>query len=224
MDNNNNTQLPAIVNTPDEYRRSPIPIVVQPFMERTNMEYFGPEQHNIDMEEIVADQQNPLQILGKFEGDWLNDLKIAVGLAEQCLFTNRAVHPDYLYLTEITDAMPKISKMVELLGFDKLVKAKIQFQRPGCNAPRHRDTDLLPGHIRILVTLAPWEWGQYIFYNNTVFCEWDAGTILWADTRKVWHSTTNTSYHTRPLLAITGAPSLELQELIKSRIFKTFQV
>ena len=197
-------------------------------MVRTNADYFGLEQHLADLAEFDIGHPDPLQIIGKFQGDWLDELDIAVPLATKDLYKFREDgHNDYLYVTLMSDAMPKISSMAEILGFVQPYHAQIQMQRPGCNMARHKDPALPfhnPQRVRVLIMLAPWEQGQYLFFNSTVFSRWDSGTIIHTDFENVWHSTTNTSWHTRPILQITGVPNENLRQLINSRQQQTFQV
>ena len=191
-------------------------------------EYFGPEQNKIDMQEIVADQSDPLRVLGKFQGDWLDDLDTATKSATKDLYTSRDHHSDYLYITKLSDVLlPTISKMPEVLGFEGIYNAQIQMQRPGCNMPKHKDpSDIFinPYCVRVLVMLAPWEYGQYLFFNNTVFREWEVGTIIHTDYANVWHSTANMSWHTRPVLQITGQPGKKLQDILNDCKNVVFQL
>jgi len=190
-------------------------------------EYFGSEQHEIDMKDIVADRTDPVRILGKIQGDWLDDLYTAVNFATKDLYTARDEHSDYLYVTQLSDAIPTISKIPTLLGFTGKSHAQLQMQRPGCNMPKHKDPlDIFvnPYRIRVLVMLAPWEYGQYLFFNNTVFREWEVGTIIYTDYSNVWHSTANMSWHTRPVLQITGEPNEQLQGLLNSGKQHVFQL
>jgi hypothetical protein len=203
-----------------------VPITVGK-MYPSGFEYFGPEQHDIDMQEIVSNQTNPLRIIGKIKGDWLDDLDVACQLATKDLYTSRDHHSDYLYVTQLSDAIPTISKIPKILGFTGKTDAQIQMQRPGCNMPKHVDPAKLfvdPYRVRILVMLAHWEYGQYLFFNNTVFREWKAGTIIYTDYANVWHSTANMSSHTRPILQITGEPSNELQDMLADNKEHVFQL
>jgi hypothetical protein len=209
-----------------------MPIIGVGNMVPTGAEYFGPEQHDIDVKEIVSNRSDPLQILGRIHGIWDGELDTAVTLATKDLYTDREHHPDYLYVTnlllpEVRDRLPIISSMAKVLGFEKLHNLQIQMQRPGCNMPKHKDpaevfTD--PTRVRLLVTLAPWEYGQYMFFNNTVFREWEVGTVIYTEFQNVWHSTANMSAHTRPILQITGTPSDKLKEMLLSSDVHTFNV
>jgi hypothetical protein len=198
-----------------------------PPMVPTGEEYFGPEQHHKDLKEIVANQTNPIRVIGKFQGVWDGELEAAVPLATKVTLTKRAEHNDYLYITPLSTIIPKINNMPKILGLPNPSNAQIQMQRPGCCFSVHRDPPSMfptPDSIRILITLAPWEYGQYMFFNNTVFKEWEAGTIIYSDLRNVFHSTCNTSFHTRPILSITSRPSKRFFQILENQEFQTFNV
>ena len=194
------------------------------------LEYFGEEQHNVDMEQIVADQTNPLKILGKFQGDWLDDLDVAAKLAAKVMYTSREHHSDYLYITRLPGlehVLPTLNKMPKVLGFEDPTFAQVQMQRPGCNMPKHLDPpDIFrnPDRVRVLVTLAPWEYGQFMFFNNTLFQHWEAGTIMYTVFDQTYHCTMNSSWHTRPILQITGVAGKQLQDLINNPEPQIFQL
>jgi hypothetical protein len=197
----------------------------------SQLEYFGEEQHTADMKEIVSNQESPLKILGKFQGDWLDDLDTATKLATKDMYTSREHHSDYLYITRILgeniNALPVLSRMAGVLGFEEPTLPQVQFQRPGCLMPKHVDPPSIfkdPFRIRVLVTLAPWEYGQFMFFNNTLFQHWDAGTVIYTTFDKTWHCTMNSSWHTRPILQITGVPGPKLQQLLKNPEPQIFQL
>jgi hypothetical protein len=191
-------------------------------------EYFGSEQHDIDMKEIVSVQNNPLRVIGRIHGEWSGELDTAVTLATKDLYTPRDDHSDYLYITKLSSALPVISKIPEVLGFDRTyTSAQIQMQRPGCNMPKHKDPAEIfqnPYRVQMLVTLAPWEYGQYMFFNNTVFREWNAGDVIYTDFQNTWHSTSNMSWHTRPILQIIGAPGEQLTKKLQDNKTHSFNV
>jgi hypothetical protein len=193
-------------------------------MEPSQFEYFGTEQNATDLQEIVADQTDPLRIVGKIQGDWFDDLDKAVNNATKELYGPRGDHSDYLYITRLSEVLlPTISKIPEVLGFKENYQAQIQMQRPGCCMVRHKDPSI-GNRIKFLITLAPWEYGQYLFFNNTIFREWETGTIIHTDFSSVWHATTNTSWHTRPILSITGEPNKQLQDLLDGHETPVFQL
>ena len=191
-------------------------------------EYFGDEQHDIDMKEIVSVQTNPVRVIGRIQGEWAGELDIAVTLATKDLYTPRDDHPDYVNITKISSALPVISKIPEVLGFEpKYTSAQIQMQRPGCSMPKHKDPAEVfqnPYRVQVIVTLAPWEYGQYMFFNNTVFREWNVGDVIHTDFQNTWHSTSNMSWHTRPILQIIGVPGTRLTEILSSQDVHTFNV
>ena len=189
-------------------------------------EYFGPEQHDADMVEIVADRTNPVRVIGQVAGNWESDLDTAVAFATKDLYTEREEHNDYLYVTKMSDRMSTLSKIATAIGFTTS-HAQVQMQRPGSVMPRHLDPAVNfvnPYRIQVLVALAPWEYGQYLFFNNTVVREWQVGDVMYTDFSNVWHSTANMSWHTRPLLQIIGTPSEQLQQLLTTNEKHIFQL
>jgi len=201
-------------------------------IEISGMEYFGNEQHQADLIEVVSKKENPVQILGRFDGVWDGQLDDAIKTATQVRYADREFHKDYLYEVYDLTNYPTIAKMPELLGFVKgKYRAQIQMQRPGCVMPRHIDPkeifQIYAGHegqcIRVLIALASWEYGQLLAFNNTFVTEWNVGDIIYCDYTSTWHFTANCSYHSRPLLQVTGVANNKLLDLIKnkqSRIIK----
>lgn len=202
-------------------------------MTSSDAEYFGREQYDDDLKNIVADQSSPAHILGKFTGDWLDDLDVAVSLA--CLeeYKPDQFHPDYLYTVTIQDhpgKMPMIEKMASSLGFLPGSNCKIQMQRPGCVISRHKDPWEIfvnqndESSIRVLVTLTHWEYGQLLCYNNHFIKEWEPGTIIYSDYQNTQHFTVNASWHTRPILLITGKANADLKRMISNKEYRIFEL
>jgi hypothetical protein len=213
----------------NEYR----PVKLDIPIEMTGMEYFGPEQNQIDLKDIVADKANPLQVLGKFVGTWDGELDNAIKTAIKVRYADRVEHKDYLYEVYDFSKFPIIEKMPEALGFVKgKYKAQIQLQRPGCIMPRHVDPETMftmygkekNSCVRVLIMLAPWEYGQLMFFNNFIWKEWEAGDIIYCDFTKTNHFTANCSWHSRPILQITGVASENLQELIRNKQSKIIKL
>ena len=198
------------------------------------MEYFGDEQHKADLIEVVSKKENPVQILGRFDGVWDGQLDDAIKTATQVRYADRQFHKDYLYEVYDLTNYPTIAKMPELLGFVKgKYRAQIQMQRPGCAMERRiNPQEIVHGFagtgwedqcIRVLIALAPWEYGQLLAFNNVFVTEWKAGDIIYCDYTSTWHFTANCSYHSRPLLQVSGVANDRLLKLIKdkqSRIIK----
>lgn len=202
-------------------------------MTHSNLEYFGKETHDNDIEEIVKNQVDPVHILGKFDGDWLDDLDVAVFLARKKEYNSSEFYPDYLYVVDVNEypgRMPKIEKMAELLGFLPGATSMIQMQRPGCLISRHKDPwEIFQGKngtngIRVLITLTHWEYGQVLCFNNHQVKEWKPGTIIYTDYPNVHHFTANASWHTRPILQITGQIDHHLRESINNKDYLTFHL
>jgi hypothetical protein len=196
-------------------------------LKMSGREYFGPEQNEYDIKNIVSVQSEPLQILGKYTGVWNGQLDDAVGTAVKFLYNEKPGYEEYLYHVNDLSICPTIEKMPEALGFVKgHYKAQIQLQRPGNTLSRHTDmpsifhhvpTELQHNAIRVLVMLAPWEYGQLMGFHNTIWKEWEAGTIIYCDFLNTWHFTVNCSYHSRPVLQISGLADEDLIELIKNK-------
>lgn len=188
-------------------------------MSLTGQEYFGHEEHDHDMENIVG--APGYKIIAQFNGEWFDELDVAISHAKKMIYTDRGEHNDYLYITKMSNKMPKLNKMASLLGFENVTNNQIQMQRPGCLMPRHKDPAASFGDpndpgVRVLVTLAHWEWGQFMFFNDNIVKYWKPGTVIYADFVNTYHCTCNCSSHTRPLLQITGKPSAQLKDLINS--------
>ena len=190
------------------------------------MEYFGPEQHIIDMNKIVADQSYPIHIIGNYQGLWDGELDDAIKTATTVQYMDRDIHPSILYEVYDLSICPTIEKMPEALGFVKgYYRAQIQLQRPGCVFNSHVDyrifddipEDLRHHGIRVLIMLAPWEHGQIMGFNNIIYKEWKAGDILTTDFLNVKHFTANCSFHSRPILQVSGLPNELLREKIKNK-------
>lgn len=191
------------------------PTIVDDNMLPTQWEYYGREEHDHDMSDIVNSPKQDYKILAKFNGSWENDLEIAISLAKKVRYVDRGEHSNYLYDAQVTDALPQINQMASLLGFEKCMSNQIQMQRPGCLMSRHMDTYRDP-YVRVLITLSHWEWGQYIFINNNIIQHWQPGEVIYAEYNKMMHCTCNCSSHTRPILQITGIPGQRLKDLIQS--------
>lgn len=199
----------------------------------SDTEYFGSEIYDEDKKNIVSNQKNPVQVLGKFQGDWLDDLDTAISLAILEEYTYQRNHPDLLYTVNLNQhpgRMTKLEKMSEILGFESGAHCKIQMQRPGCVVRRHEDpieifkNEKGDTYIRVLITLSHWEYGQILCFNNTILSEWEPGTIFYVDYCNTQHFTANCSWHTRPILLITGKASDHLKHNIINANYKTFDI
>lgn len=196
-------------------------------------EYFGPETHNEELKTIISQQEDPVKIIGKFQGDWLDDLDTAVAVATQEEYTPDEFHPDYLYTAELTKfpgRMPNFEKMVKLLGFTKTTSCNIQMQRPGCVIRKHVDpTEIFnstDGTIkkRVMIMLAPGEYGQIVGFTNRIITHWEIGTVLYVDYPNTWHFTANAGWHTRPILLITGEVNSDFHNLLSLEEPSIFQL
>jgi len=196
-------------------------------------EYFGSETHDNELATIVNDQTDPVNIIGKFQGDWLDDLDTAISLATQEEYTPDQFHPDYLYTVEITKfpgMMPQFEKMVKMLGFTNTSSCNIQMQRPGCVIRKHMDpTERFNGpdgtiRKQIMIMLAPGEYGQIVGFTNRIVTHWEKGTVIYVDYPGTWHFTANAGWHTRPILLITGEVNSDFYNLLEQKEPTVFQL
>ena len=193
----------------------------------SSYEYFGPEQHDADMKNIVANTADAVRIIGQVKGQWDGELDDVVATAHKILNFEREDHSDYLYIADLSDRTPTLRRIAEVIGFTDNVQTRIQMQRPGCTHSRHRDPAGLyinPYRVQVLVALAPWEYGQCLFFNDTVVDKWQVGDVIYSEFHNVDHFTTNASWHTRPLLHIIGEPGESLQQLLAAKEKHIFQL
>ena len=211
---------------PPECRKKLGPMISSRF------EYFGSEDRDNEFL-IIPDNPEPFKIIAKFQGDWLNDLDTAISVAVQEEYTPREYHPDYLYtanLKHFPGKMPKLEKMCELLGFTTTHSMNIQMQRPGCLIPKHIDPESAfknktgEPNTRVIITLSPGEYGQIIGYNTSIVTRWETGTVIYADYSTVWHFTANCSWHTRPILLVTGQVNSDFKKLLSNNEPTIFQL
>jgi len=209
------------------------PVVTDSMIEITGMEYFGPEQNYEDLNTIVNLDLDSYHIVGKFNGMWDGELNDIVKTCVKVLYCDRPEFKDYLYETKNFDSFPILKKMPEIMGFEPgQFNAQLQMQRPGCLISKHYDPDTIFGPwinkvdrcIRVLVALAPWEYGQLLGFNNKILTNWNQGDIIYTDFKNTWHYTANCSWHSRPLLQISGVANDNLLGLVKNQQHKIFQI
>jgi hypothetical protein len=202
-------------------------------IEISGMEYFGPEQNLEDIKVIVEREIDSYQILGRFNGMWDGELDDAVKRATKVMYTDRLEFKDYLYEVKNLNDFPTLKKMPEVMGFKKGKSiAQIQMQRPGCVMSKHYDPvtifnpwrDELEKCVRVLIALAPWEYGQLIGFNNEILTGWQQGDIIYCDFPTTWHFTANCSWHSRPLLQVSGVANDELLSLVKTKNYRIFDL
>ena len=203
-------------------------------IEVSGMEYFGSEQYLEDVENIVNHESESYHILGRFNGMWEGELDDIVETLTKVMYTERIEFSDYLYETKNFDNFPTLKKMPEVMGFVKdKFSAKIHMQRPGCVMSKHYDPDSIfrqSWHtefekcIRVLVALAPWEYGQLLGFNNKILTNWQQGDIIYCDFPNTWHYTANCSWHSRPLLQVSGVASDDLLDLVKTKDYRIFDI
>lgn len=200
-------------------------------------EYFGNEVHTADLEYIHTQEDNDSFItIGKFEGDWDGEIYTALSMSHKRLMCERTEFSDYVYELmlddSLTSVLPKISKMADILGFEKGYTSYIHTQRPGCVIPQHADDPNFTGlplelqnqGVKVTIMLAPWEFGQLFAFKNSFYQHWEAGTIIYSDFEKTKHFTCNASSHSRPMLVITGLPNNTLRKIIDDKKFCVFKI
>jgi len=53
---------------------------------------------------------------------------------------------------------------------------------------------------------------------------WQKGDIIYCDFLKTWHFTANCSWHSRPLLQVSGVATDELLSLVKTKNYRIFDL
>lgn len=186
-----------------------------------------------------------IEHLGKFTGDWSEEIKSAIKDVEKINWGNRraaANRPNedikseeydlikagadpkmtiYRGLTDFSKC-PTIQKMIDFFEL-KDVKAKLHIQFTGDVLNMHidklYDLDEDPNKvIRIMVMLEDWEPGQFIMYGNKMFDRWKKGDIHKFDWMNIPHATANASLHPRPMLVITGVMIDKTKEIISTQL------
>jgi len=196
----------------------------------SKFEYFGSDTYDQERLTIFKNQENPVKILAKFQGDWMDELDTAVSLATKAEYTPSEFHPEYLYVVPLfkhPGKMPKLEKMARLLGFEKLSISNVQMQRPGCVISKHTDPAEQfenPKHKQVIITLTAGEHGQILGFNNHIVSHWEPGTVMYTDYPNVWHFTANASWHTRPILLIAGEINDTFQSLLDNNEPTIFQL
>ena len=217
------------MKTQSHYR--PVDTGIQ--IEISGMEYFGPEQYLEDLETIVNREVNSYQILGNLNGMWEGELDDAVKTATKVQYCDRLEFKDYLYEVKDFNKFPTLNKIPEIMGFEKgKYISQIQLQRPGCIMPKHYDPveifqswyNEIEKCVRVLIALAPWEYGQLIGFNNEILTGWKQGDIIYCDFPNTWHFTANCSWHSRPLLQVSGVANDELLSLVKTKNYRIFDL
>ena len=154
------------------------------------------------------------RILGQVHGDWSKELFYIEKSAKKEIWGSRKENPDTIYSCDLNESTPILNKIVEIFKLTSPIKARLQLQKPGGVMTKHHDdfTELAQPEekiVRFLITLATGEPGQIITFGNTVYHNWKAGEIIFANYEKIPHATANVSWNTRPLLSVTGVASPE---------------
>jgi len=159
------------------------------------------------------------RVLGKIIGDWDIDLYVANQRTIPAIWGSREESPDLIYWAKLGEDTPNLNRIVDIFKFTRVLVANIQTQKPGACVTRHLDDFALfkeseEKKIRILVFLENWEPGQSMCFGNTVLDYWEKGQVIYSDFEKIPHSTSNASWVSRSILAITGAISTETLQIL----------
>lgn len=124
-----------------------------------------------------------------------------------------------LVLEDYLDQFPKIKAMVDHWCLEKpSYRAHVQWpgQFFGTHIDKlwHRNPTDPARIVRIIITLADWEPGQFVMYGNCTLMQWHAGDVHIFDTLNVPHGTANISTVPRPNITITGLRTPETDEVL----------
>lgn len=167
--------------------------------------------------------------LGRFTGDWQQELAEAISNGEATTWATRAPDgtPPSVLATEeydlekygygadyvVTDLTWKIAPIFQRMADcfaleDPMVR--IHVQRPGQCWNLHIDKlekwcpDDPSQVVRYFVALTDWEMGHFWHYGNYMYSHWQSGDITTFDWRNVPHSTANAGHNPRVTLQVTG--------------------
>jgi len=197
-----------------------------------------------DIEDRLGDYLWPL---GKFEGDWSEDLSKIIEESHAVNWSTRQpvsnFSDTFLDMEEydIKNAggdekgmvaqfnrnaleYDSTRKMIEVFGLDNL-QARLHVQTTGQMWHRHIDK-LYKFHeedpskiLRIHIMLTDWEPGHFFQYGNLDY-RWKAGDVNYFDWRNLPHSTANTTFAPRVSLQLTGVKTQKTEELFSKAPFK----
>jgi hypothetical protein len=165
----------------------------------------------------ISDPPNSVfKIIGRFTGDWQDELYWAKEHAERTVWGDDQI----VHLYPLDEHTPTLMRMVEFLKLRDLVMQQVQIQNTNHTVIRHLDdfTHLVKEDgirpIRFLITLHDWEPGQYMIFGNSNYTHWQAGEVLSADFEGIPHGTANCSWNPRQVICCTGFATDETQQLI----------
>ena len=183
------------------------------------------------------------QQLGRFEGDWDDEVKQAAGKPitwatrkfygndddtvspmleqEENDLRNTGAPVDL----QLTDAVfdispyPVLTQMSEYFGIED-AKIRMHYQQPGQMFNLHIDKlqERCPEDpervIRLSIMLTDWEPGQFYLFGTCNFQHWRAGDVHIFDWANVPHATANASRSMRPVLQVTGLKTERTRQLL----------
>lgn len=173
--------------------------------------------------------------LGRFTGDWKDDLTEVIEFAEEKTWRSRNKNQDQeqydmeeadlinagmnknqVILRKYFDVKGPFKKMVKATGL-KDAQAVFHVQYPGEMLNLHFDKQYEYNEdekktARILIFLDDWQPGQF-FQMGTSFLKWRSGDMYWFDWKNIPHATANAGWLPRPLLMVTGTISKKTKKL-----------
>jgi hypothetical protein len=186
-----------------------------------------------------------IQHLGRFTGEWQEEITRAIELARPLNWSNRREgtgRPDGDVVAEENDLVtaganpkmtiyrglkdftqfPTLQKITDTFALEP-VKSKLHVQFTGevlnLHIDKLYDLDTDPDNvIRIMVMLQDWEPGQFLMYGNQMFDRWRAGDVHTFDWQNLPHATANASLTPRPMLVVTGVKTEKTRQLLATGV------
>jgi hypothetical protein len=179
--------------------------------------------------------------LGRFKGDWSNEVEKAIQTARPATWRNRAKtgEPNILVDAEENDLVhagadpkmivshleyklePIFQKMVDIIGLDNH-ESRVHVQFPGQVFTKHIDKlekfnpDDPSKVARIMVLLTDWDQGHFNQYGNFTYQGWKSGEVHTFDWMNVPHSSANSGLTPRVSLLTTGVITEKTKQFLKN--------
>lgn len=189
---------------------------------------------------IIDPRWDCVQELGRFVGDWENEVKDVLESARPVTWRTRSKSGKPNRLTEAeendlrnigadTDMIisnleyelsPIFQKMCDTIGLDD-AHNRVHVQWPGQVFVKHIDRleKLNPSDpskiLRIMVVLTDWDQGHFNQYGNFTYQGWKSGDIHTFDWQSVPHSSANAGLTPRVSLLTTGIVSETTLKLLE---------
>lgn len=182
-------------------------------------------------------------ILGRFVGDWNQDLEQISARSSPITWATRKFYTDEQTVSDmlpqeeydlvksgapvdlqLTDAVfdisscPTIIRMSEYFALED-VSIRVHNQMPGQMFNYHIDKlwdrcqDNPERVVRLTVMLTDWSPGQFYIYGTYHYSHWQAGDVHIFDWPNIPHATANASHYPRPTLQITGLKTDRSREI-----------